>query len=95
MRIRGGERQALDELFETLTLIQTEKMGHVPIVLFGREFWESAIDFEFLVDEGVIAPDDVKLFSYVETAEQAWDTISRHFESSSNAEEGDASNLKE
>ncbi|MBK8595847.1 MAG: TIGR00730 family Rossman fold protein [Holophagales bacterium] len=67
----------LDELFETLTLIQTGKMPPVPIVLFGREFWEKAIDLEYLVEEGTIAPQDLRLVSYAETAFEAWETIAR------------------
>lgn len=67
----------LDELFETLTLIQTGKMPPVPIVLFGREFWEKAIDLEFLVEEGTIAAQDLRLVSYAETAVEAWEAIAR------------------
>ncbi len=67
----------LDELFETLTLIQTGKMPPVPIVLFGREFWEKAIDLEYLVEEGTIAPQDLRLVSYAETAVEAWEAIAR------------------
>ena len=67
----------LDELFETLTLIQTGKMAPVPIVLFGREFWEKAIDLQYLVEEGTIAPQDLRLVSYAETAVEAWETIAR------------------
>lgn len=69
----------LDELFETLTLIQTKKIHPLPILLFGREFWEKLIDFDFLKEEGVIAPEDLKLFQYVETAEEAVRIISDHF----------------
>ena len=65
----------LDELFETLTLVQTKKMRPIPIVLFGREFWDRVLDFQFLVDEGTISPEDVNLFSYCETAEEAWEHI--------------------
>jgi uncharacterized protein (TIGR00730 family) len=67
----------LDELFETLTLIQTGKVRHIPVLLFGREFWERAIHFQALVDEGTIAPEDLGLFNYVDTAEEAWDIILR------------------
>lgn len=67
----------LDELFETLTLIQTGKMPPIPIVLFGREFWERAIDLEYLVEEGTIAPEDLRLVSYAETAVEAWEAIAR------------------
>ncbi len=72
-----GGYGTLDELFETLTLIQTRKMPPVPVVLFGREFWEKAIDLGFLVEEGTIAPEDARLVSYAETAAEAWETIAR------------------
>lgn len=62
----------LDELFETLTLVQTGKSRPRPILLFGREFWRRLINFELLVETGMIAPGDEKLFHYVETAEEAW-----------------------
>ena len=62
----------LDELFETMTLIQTGKCRRRPILLFGREFWSRLIDFELLVDTGMINPGDVDLFHFVETAEEAW-----------------------
>lgn len=61
----------LDEVFEVLTLVQTRKMQSLPIILFGREFWSRAIDFDFLVAEGMIAAQDRTLFRFVETAEQA------------------------
>jgi hypothetical protein len=67
----------LDELFETLTLIQTQKVNAIPILLFGREFWERVIDFNALVEEGMISAKDLDLFQFVETAEDAWDIISR------------------
>lgn len=70
----------LDELFETLTLIQTKKIKPVPVLLFGREYWERIINFEALVDEGTIDAQDLELFQYVETAKEAWDVI-RMFES--------------
>ncbi len=65
----------LDELFGSLTLIQTGKMPRIPVVLFGAEFWQRAVDFDFLIAEGVIAPDDRDLFTFVETAEQAVDVL--------------------
>lgn len=61
----------LDELFEVLTLVQTHKMPRIPIVLLNTAFWSRLIDFDFLVDEGMIAPDDTSLFSIVDTAEEA------------------------
>lgn len=65
----------LDELFETLTLIQTEKMEPIPLLLFGKSYWNRIINFQALVDEGVISPKDLDLFTYVETAEEAWTAI--------------------
>ena len=65
----------LDELFETLTLIQTKKIAPVPLLLFGKEFWSRLVDFEFLVEEGTISPDDLELFEFVETAAEAWEKI--------------------
>jgi hypothetical protein len=65
----------LDELFETLTLIQTGKMERVPVVLVGKEFWTTLVNWQYLVDEGTIAADDLDLFSYAETADEAWKTI--------------------
>ena len=70
-----GGLGTLDELFEVLTLTQTHKIRRRPIVLIGREFWQSLINFDVLVDYGVINADDVKLFHYAETAEEAWELI--------------------
>jgi uncharacterized protein (TIGR00730 family) len=67
----------LDELFETLTLVQTRKVEPIPILLFGKEFWNRVVNFEFLVDQGTISPTDLDWFQYVETAEEAWEIISR------------------
>ena len=61
----------LDETFEALTLIQTGRMEEVPFLLFGRSFWESIINWEALADSGTISEDDLKLFRFVETAEDA------------------------
>jgi len=65
----------LDELFDALTLRQTNRMQDIPIIIFGREYWENVIDFQYLADEGTIEDDDLDLFSYAETAEEAWDMI--------------------
>lgn len=64
-----------DELFETLTLIQTRKIKPLPVVLVGEAFWRKAFDVDFLVDEGVIDPEDRELFWYAETGEEAWQGI--------------------
>ncbi|AWB49468.1 TIGR00730 family Rossman fold protein [Gemmobacter aquarius] len=61
----------LDEMFESLTLIQTGRMKRVPFLLFGRAFWEKVVNWQALVDEGVIGAGDLELFSFVETAEEA------------------------
>jgi uncharacterized protein (TIGR00730 family) len=62
----------LDELFEVLTLTQTGKVRKRPIVLVGREFWDKLVNWNWLVDTGMIAPEDLKLFTVVDTAEDAW-----------------------
>ncbi|MBI3381326.1 MAG: TIGR00730 family Rossman fold protein [Aquabacterium sp.] len=67
----------LDELFETLTLIQTGKCRKRPILLFGRDFWTKLINFDHLVDTGMISPEDLNLFHYVETADEAWATLQK------------------
>jgi uncharacterized protein (TIGR00730 family) len=69
----------LDELFETLTLIQTEKVSRIPVLLFGREYWSRVIDFDYLVDEAAISPGDLELFQYVESADEAWRAISEFY----------------
>lgn len=69
-----------DEFFELLTLIQTGKMKPIPILLYGREFWERVIDFEALAEEGTINPGDLELFRWCETAEEGWQHISRFYE---------------
>ena len=61
----------MDEMFETLTLIQTGRMERVPFLLFGREFWERVINWEALAEAGTISPRDLDLFRYVETADEA------------------------
>ena len=68
----------LDELFETLTLLQTGKTENVMVVLVGRDFWERLINWQWLVGNGLIAQQDLQLFQYAETAQEAWDLISRH-----------------
>jgi uncharacterized protein (TIGR00730 family) len=69
----------MDELFETLTLIQTTKIKPMPIILFGRNFWRRMINFDGLVEEGVISPGDVDLFQIVETADEAWAIIAEEY----------------
>lgn len=65
----------LDELFESLTLIQTGRMGKLPILLFGQNFWNSIINWDALADAGTISEDDLALFKFVETADEAIEVI--------------------
>ena len=62
----------LDELFEAATLIQTRKIEPIPILLFGREYWERVINMDAMVGEGMITAEDKDLFVFVETADEAW-----------------------
>jgi uncharacterized protein (TIGR00730 family) len=64
-----------DEVFETLTLVQSQTLAPVPVVLVGEEYWRRAVDMDFLAAEGVIDPQDRELFWYAETAEQIWQSI--------------------
>jgi len=70
-----GGYGTFDELFEVLTLIQTRKIKPIPVVLVGEAYWRRAVNFEFLVDEGVIDPEDRDLFWFAETAQEIWDGI--------------------
>jgi uncharacterized protein (TIGR00730 family) len=65
----------MDELFEILTLIQTQKSTSMPIILVGKEYWDRVIDFEFLQEEDVIEPSDLDMISYVDNAKEAWKAI--------------------
>ena len=65
----------LDELFEVITLVQTRKAKPVPIVLFGTDYWKRLLNFDVLVEEGAISPEDLKLFTYVDEPQDAWDAI--------------------
>ena len=70
-----GGYGTLDELFEVLTLVQTRKIRPLPIVLVGRDYWQRLIDFDLLVAEGTIDPEDAELFWYAEQAEEIWEGI--------------------
>lgn len=69
----------LDELFETLTLIQNGKSRSRPVLLFGRRFWDKLINLQHLVDTGMISARDVHLVRFVETAEEAWEVLAAHY----------------
>jgi uncharacterized protein (TIGR00730 family) len=70
-----GGYGTMDELFETLTLIQTKKIKPMPVLIFGKDFWDRVVNLQVLVEEGMIAPADVALFRFVDTAEEAWTHI--------------------
>lgn len=70
----------LDELFETVTLMQTGRMALVPLILFGKEFWNAIINLEALAEFGTISPGDVELMNFVDTAEEAWAIIENFYE---------------
>jgi hypothetical protein len=70
-----GGYGTLDELFETLTLIQTRKIKPLPVVLVGERYWRNVFDPDFLVNEGALDPEDRDLFWYAETAEEIWNGI--------------------
>jgi len=65
----------LDELFEVITLVQTGKARPVPIVLFGSDYWKRLINFDVLIEAGAISPQDLELFAYVDTPQDAWNVI--------------------
>jgi uncharacterized protein (TIGR00730 family) len=65
----------LDELFEVITLVQTRKARQVPIVLFGSDYWKRLINFDFLIEEGVISAADLDLFQYADDPAVAWEII--------------------
>ena len=69
----------LDELFEVLTLIQTGKCRRRPVLLFGRDFWTRLVDFDLLIETGMINPGDTELFRFVETAEEAWAALDAEY----------------
>ena len=71
---RGGFG-TLDELFELLTLRQTGMKKNIPIILFGRSYWEKVINFQFLSDMGLIGENDLSIFHYADKANEAWNLI--------------------
>ena len=76
----------MDELFEALTLRQTHRMQEIPIVLFGRDYWEQVVDFQFLADEGAIHDEHLELISYAESPQEAWEIINRFHQQPGRAE---------
>jgi uncharacterized protein (TIGR00730 family) len=64
-----------DEMFELLTLIQTGKVRPLPLLLFGRDYWNKVVNFQALADEGVIDRRDLDLIHWCEDAAEAWDFV--------------------
>jgi uncharacterized protein (TIGR00730 family) len=77
LAIFPGGFGTMDELFELLTLQQTRKAPTAPVVLFGQAYWRRIVNFDALAEEGMISPDDLKLFEYAETAEEGWASLVR------------------
>jgi uncharacterized protein (TIGR00730 family) len=69
-----------DEMFELLTLIQTGKVRPLPILLFGRDYWNRVVNFDAMVEEGVIAPHDLDLIHWSEEAAEAWEFVTTFYE---------------
>lgn len=74
-----GGYGTFDEVFETLTLIQTRKIKPIPVVLVGEEYWRKAFDVDFLVEEGVIDTEDRDLFWFAESAEDIWNGLQQWY----------------
>lgn len=70
----------MDELFEVLTLVQTGKKSRIPVILLGKKYWKNVINFKLMAKLGYISDDDLKVFTYVDTAEQAWNIIKKFYE---------------
>jgi hypothetical protein len=74
-----GGYGTFDEMFELLTLVQTGKVRPLPILLFGRDYWNRVVNFEAMAEEGVISPHDLDLIHWSEDAEEAWDFVTRFY----------------
>ncbi|MEX2172939.1 MAG: TIGR00730 family Rossman fold protein, partial [Pirellulaceae bacterium] len=84
LRARGlvvfpGGFGTLDELFEVLTLRQVGRLQPIPVILYGREFWDGVMNLQFLADEGTIRDEHLTLISYAESPQEAWDTIRQFY----------------
>jgi len=75
MVVYPGGFGTMDELFELLTLIQTKSMKQIPVIMVGKQWWSNIINFEFLIEEGVISEKDLEIFTIVDNAQDAWNSI--------------------
>ncbi len=80
-----GGYGTLDEVFEALTLVQTQSIRRLPIVLFGEEFWRKLINFDFMVEEGTIDPEDLDLFIYANEPLDAWNHVKQFYQNKANS----------
>ena len=69
----------MDEMFESLTLIQTKRMEEIPFLLFGGDFWKKVINLDALAEQGTISPGDLRLLNIVDSAEEGWGLIKEHY----------------
>ena len=69
----------MDELFEALTLIQTGKIEPMPVILFGRNFWEKLINWDLFLEQGLISKKDLNIFHYSDSPYEAWDFICKFY----------------
>jgi predicted Rossmann-fold nucleotide-binding protein len=77
MAVFPGGFGTMDEMFEMLTLLQTQKASPLPVVLFGKNYWREIVNFSALFEHGMVSIDDLTLFEFVDSAEQAWDSLLR------------------
>ena len=75
MVVYPGGFGTMDELFELLTLIQTKSMKQIPVIMVGKQWWSNIINFAFLIEEGVISEKDLEIFTIVDNAQDAWNSI--------------------
>jgi uncharacterized protein (TIGR00730 family) len=85
MVVYPGGFGTMDELFELLTLKQTNSMHQIPVVLVGKQWWNNFLNIEFLLDEGMIAQDDLEIFKMVDSAKEAWEYIVNWHQKQGNA----------
>lgn len=69
----------MDELFEIITLIQTKIMPRIPLVLYGSEYWKQTINWQAFIDAGMISPNDLELFKFCDTPQDAWEEIRKFY----------------
>jgi len=71
---------SFDEFFEVLTLMQTKKVRTFPIILVGKEFWAEMVNFQQMIEFGVIDEGDMQAIHFAETAQEAWLIIQKHYQ---------------